>query len=61
MKTLFKIPAMAIAVFITFEFATEKTFMTILIVWLAYALLCLGLLKSKEISDIKSNRKFNHV
>jgi hypothetical protein len=61
MKIFFKIPAMIVAIFMTFEFATEKTFMTFLIIWLGYALYCLGLLKANEIKNIKNNTKLKHV
>jgi hypothetical protein len=47
---------LAIAAFATLKFVDERTFITCLIIWLAYALLCLGLLKASEIKYIK-----NHV
>jgi hypothetical protein len=61
MKIFFKIPAMIIGIFITFEYATEKTFISFLIIWLGYALYCLGLLKANEIKYIKNNSKLKHV
>lgn len=61
MKTFFKIPATALAIFATFQYTTDRTFMTVLIIWLAYALLCLGLLKSNEIKQIRLNKKLTNV
>ena len=61
MKTLFRIPATAIAVFITLNYVTDRTYMTFLIAWLGYALLCLGLLKVNQIKEIRASKKLKYV
>ncbi len=52
-KILIRIPITALAIFATFEYVDDRTFMTCLIMWLGYAVFCLGVTRVKEIKTIK--------
>lgn len=49
--------AFVIACYLSFKFTTPENLEAILIMWLAYSLLCLGIITLQQIADVKSGKK----
>jgi hypothetical protein len=58
---LYKFIPIIIGIYATLNFVNERTFITILIIWLVYALYCLGLMNKKQIEFVKTIKNLRNV